>query len=314
MRHKFDPQIEVALAGEQGDWALAPSPRGDWQQMREYAETMFKAAAASSSLPDDVTVSIHEAQSRDGNAVAMRWYQRGVSAPGSAVLYIHGGGMISGSAEYYDAIVAQYVSITGVPMLSVDYSLAPEHPHPRPLEDCITALSWLIDNASDKGINPARIAVMGDSAGGGLAAALAIAAREKGIVLAAQILIYPMLDDRNTEVEPAIAPFTTWTADNNWTGWHALIGDLIGGPNVPALAAPARLTDFRGLAPAYVEVGDLDIFRNESIAFALNLAKAGVPIELHVRPGAPHGFEYFAANADVTARAMADRIRAISQL
>lgn len=314
MRHQLDSQISSSLAAMQADQSIVLVPRGNWQQLRESTDTVMSAAAAACPLPDNVTVTVRETRTAGGRRVNMRWYQRDASAPGSAVVYIHGGGMISGSAENYDRVVAQYVSVTGVPMLSVDYALAPEHPHPLPLEDCLSALVWLIDNASGLRIDPTRIAVMGDSAGGGLAAALAAAARDKGIGLARQILIYPMLDDRRTEDDPAIAPFATWTADNNWTGWHALLGDQIGGHDVPALAAPARLTDFAGLPSAYVEVGDLDIFRDESIAFALNLARAGVPLEMHVHGGAPHGFEYLAPDADVTARAMADRWRVISQL
>lgn len=314
MRHQLDPQIETALVAMLAGDPPPPVSRGNWQGLRDTVNASLAGLAAACSLPDHVRVTAVEQPTTNGTPVAMRWYQREANSPGSAVLYIHGGGMIAGSADAYDCVVADYVAATGVPMLAVDYRLAPEHPHPLPLEDCLTALLWLIDNAGRLGVDPARIAVMGDSAGAGLAAALAAVARDRGIFLALQILIYPMLDDRRTDDDPAIAPFAIWTADNNWTGWHALLGDRIGGPDVPALAAPARLPDFVGLASAYVEVGDLDIFRDESIAFALGLARAGVPLELHVHSGAPHGFERAAPAADVSARAMADRRRVISQL
>lgn len=314
MRHKLDAQIASSLEAMQIDQPLVQVPRGDWRKLRESADAVYAGASAANPVPNNVTISLRETVAADGRRVSMRWYERSGSFPGSAVVYVHGGGLISGSAENYDWVVARYVSCTGVPMLSVDYALAPEYPYPVPLEDCLAALLWLFDNASCLGIDPSRIAVMGDSAGGGLAAALGVAAREKRIDLARQILIYPMLDDRRTEDDPAIAPFASWTADNNWTGWHALLGDQIGSSSVPSLAAPARLDDFAGLASAYVEVGDLDIFRDESIAFALNLARAGVPLELHVHSGAPHGFEYLSPDADITTRAMADRCRVICQL
>lgn len=314
MAYKLDPQIEAALAGFQSDKSVVQVPRGDWQQLRQTADAVFAAAEAALVMPEGVTVEHRSTQTSTGRTVNMRWYQRQESLPGSAILYVHGGGMIAGSAKGYDGVLAPYVAATGVPMLSVDYGLAPEHSYPAPLDDCLSALIWLLDNASDLGVDSARIAVMGDSAGGGLAAGLAALARDNDISLARQILIYPMLDDRRTEADPAIAPYVTWTADNNWTGWHALLGNCVGGDNVPPLAAPARLENLLGLPATYIEVGDLDIFRDECITFALNLSRAGVPMELHVHSGAPHGFEYCAPNSDVTARAFADRIRVISQI
>ncbi|HUD90703.1 alpha/beta hydrolase [Sphingobium sp.] len=314
MGHQLDPQVAEAFAAMlAGSPPPPPVPRGDWRALREQSN-MGLTGLMAGDMPEQVQLSVIEQPNADGVPVSMRWYQREGSAPGSAILYFHGGGMIAGTAEMFDRALAGYVAATGVPMLSVDYRLAPEHPHPAQLDDGITALLWLIDHAGGLGVDPARIAVMGDSAGGGLAAALAALARDRGIALAAQILIYPMLDDRRTADEPGIAPFAVWTADNNWTGWHALVGDRIGGPDVPASAAPARQENFAGLAPAYIEVGDLDIFRDEDIAYALALSRAGVPIELHVHSSVPHAFELLAPDADVTKRAMVDRQRVISQL
>jgi acetyl esterase/lipase len=153
---------------------------------------------------------------------------------------------------------------------------------------------------------------MGDSGGGCPTAGAAILARDRGVPLAMQILVYPMLDDRNTIPGAIPSGVLTWTYDNNYTGWHCLLGDEIGGDNVSPVAAPGRLRDFTGLAPAYIDVGDLDIFRDESIAYAAGLAKAGVPVELHVHPGAPHGFERFVPDAAVAQRAMTDRARAVA--
>lgn len=252
----------------------------------------------------------------DGEAeIELRWYAKAGPAPGSAVVYAHGGGMIGGSLDLYDEVVSWYVSQTGVPLLSVGYRLAPEATSSTTLaEDVFTGLTWLAGHASGLGADPARIAVMGDSGGGGPAAAAAILARDRDVPLARQILIYPMLDDRNTTPGPVPPGLLTWTYDNNFTGWHALLGDEIGTEKVSPIAAPGRLTDFTGLAPAYIEVGDLDIFRDEAITYAGGLASAGVPVELHVHPGAPHGFERFVPDAAVAQRAMADRARAIAAI
>jgi acetyl esterase/lipase len=134
------------------------------------------------------------------------------------------------------------------------------------------------------------------------------------VALARQILVYPMLDDRNIVPDPARSEFLTWTHEDNRIAWDAMLGDWRGTQNVSPVAAPARLTDFRGLAPAYFDVGELDIFRDEDIAYAQGLALAGVPIELHVHPGAPHGWERFAPNAASARRAHADRARVIASL
>ena len=155
---------------------------------------------------------------------------------------------------------------------------------------------------------------MGESGGGAPAAGAAILARERGVPLAGQILIYPMIDDRTTTPDPALVPFMTWTYENNYTAWHAVLGDQLGTDDVSPVAAPGRLTDFAGLAPAYLDVGDLDIFRDETIAYAAGLAAAGVQIELHVHPGAPHGWGRLAPESDSATRARNDRARAISRL
>ena len=179
-------------------------------------------------------------------------------------------------------------------------------------EDSFSALMWLHDHAAELGVDPERIAVMGDSGGGGPTAAAAILARDRKLPVAKQILVYPMLDDRNTTPGPIPEELLTWGYDNNYTGWVTLLGDQIGTDAVSPVASPARLPDFTGLAPAYIDVGDLDIFRDESIAYAGGLASAGIPVELHVHPGAPHGFERFVPDSRVAQRAMADRARAVA--
>jgi acetyl esterase/lipase len=197
----------------------------------------------------------------------------------------------------------------------VDYRIAPEHPHPTPVEDCYAALRWLAEGAATLGVDPARIGVMGDSAGGGLAAGVCLLARDRGgPPVAAQLLIYPMLDDRTHTPDPALLPFLTWSYDDNITGWAALLGDKarIDGAGTGAVspyAAPARATDLTGLPDTYIDVGDLDIFRDEDITYARRLSDAGVPTELHLHPGCPHAFEALARRADVSQRAIGDRVR-----
>ncbi|HNM93171.1 MAG TPA: alpha/beta hydrolase fold domain-containing protein, partial [Mycobacterium sp.] len=155
-----------------------------------------------------------------------------------------------------------------------------------------------------------------DSAGGGLAAGVALLARDRGgPALALQLLIYPMLDDRTRTPSPELAPeFLTWNYEDNLTGWTALLGAAAGGDDVPVYAAPARAADLAGLPPAYLDVGDLDIFRDEDIDYARRLSAAGVATELHVHPGCPHAFEGLAPGADVSRRVIADRVRRLRSL
>jgi acetyl esterase/lipase len=215
----------------------------------------------------------------------------------------------------YGLAVRDYVATSGVPMLVVDYRIAPQHPHPTPVEDCYAALRWLADNAAKLGVDPSRIGVMGDSAGGGLAAGVSLLARDRGgPPIAQQLLVYPMLDDRSHTPDPQLLPFLTWTYDDNVTGWAALLGDSAGTDAVSPYAAPARVTDVSGLPDTYIDVGDLDIFRDEDIAYARRLSDAGVPTELHLHPGCPHAFEALARGADISQRAIGDRVRRLRAL
>lgn len=305
---RFAP-FAAALAG-----ATLPPP-GDVAARRTAFETFQRRAHDALLAPDDVDTRDYSVTTSDGARLLLRWYTKRGSAPGSAVLYVHGGGMILSNVDIYDRPVARYVSATGVPFLSVEYRYAPEYPHPTPVEDCYAGLVWLVEHARDLGVDPARIAIMGDSGGGGVAAGLALYARDRGgPAVARQILIYPMLDDRNTRPDPSLLPFMTWSYDDNLTGWGALLGDAVGGPNVSPHAAAARVVDASGLPPTYIDVGELDIFRDEDIEYARRLSAAGVSVELHVHPGVPHGWEVFAPDIAVTRRAFADRHRVLASL
>jgi acetyl esterase/lipase len=319
MALSYDPQVAAAMAPQIALSAgVTPPPAGDWQTRRANAALTMPGRFAK--LPDsDRVVSRDFALTRDDGAeLLLRWYEPpGRIGPGAA-LYVHGGGMIMGSVELYDRAIASYAGGSGVPMLAVDYRVAPEHPHPVPVEDSYAGLVWLAEHAAELGADPARIGIMGDSAGGGLAAAVTRLAHQRGgPALTRQILIYPMLDDRTTLPDPELAGLATWTYDDNITGWTGLLGDAAGGPDVPWSAAPARATapaDLAGLPPAYIEVGDLDIFRAEDAAYAAALSAAGVPTEFHVHPGCPHGFETSGVATDVGIRARADRIRALRSI
>jgi acetyl esterase/lipase len=325
MTHDLDPQLLAAvdqLLAMLAEHGIAlehtVAARGDWQTLRKASEAGLAGLEAIAPAHGEITRRDFEAKSPDGITVPLRWYtppghdsSAAGPAAGPAAVYLHGGGMIYGTVDLYDRFIAAYVADSDVPMLAVDYRRAPEAPYPGPVEDCHTGLRWLAEHAGELGVDPGRIAVMGDSGGGGLAAGVALLARERGPVLAKQILVYPMLDDRTTVPDPALALFAAWSYDDNHTAWSALLGDIAGGPDVPAVAAPARAQDLSGLPPAYIEVGALDIFRDEDIDYARRLAAAGTSVELHVHPGCPHGFDRISSEPDVVQRSRADRVRAL---
>ena len=313
MTLSIDPQVGAAMQKLAEAMGKPPRPPlGDWRSRRLSVEVSFAAFARLQPTITDVSTRDFSVRSYDGAEVRLRWFQKSATQPGSAVLYVHGGGMIGGSVEIYDAVLKRLVSMSGVPFLAVDYRLAPEHANPTPVEDCYAGLQWLAENAEEFGIDPSRIAIMGDSAGGGHAAATALVARDRrGPALAKQVLIYPMLDDRNSKASPQLLPFATWTWDDNITGWGALLGTQAGTDGAHEYAVASRARDLSRLPATYIEVGQLDIFCDEVVAYAHRLLRADVQTELLVIPGVPHGFELFAPDAEVSRRAMANRLRAL---
>jgi acetyl esterase/lipase len=245
--------------------------------------------------------------------VTVRVYSPPESAtPRPCCYWIHGGGYIFGSIDMSDARCVQTADSLDCVVVSVEYRLAPEHPFPAPLDDCYAALAWTVAHAAELGIDPQRVVVVGQSAGGGLAAALALLVRDRGeLPLSYQLLIYPMIDDRNTTPSSHLVT-KVWTRETNFLGWRCYLGHEPGTDDVSLYAAPARAEDLRGLAPAFIGVGTLDVFRDENIEYARRLLAAGVPTELHVYPGAPHGFEGLAPQAAVSqrfSRDIADALR-----
>ena len=233
--------------------------------------------------------------------------------PFSCIFHIHGGGYVIGSVDAQEAQHRAMVAQLGCIIVTVDYRLAPETVFPGAIEDCYAALAWTFANAADLGIDPARIGVMGESAGGGLAAALALLARDRGEhALAFQHLIYPMLDDR-TVTHPDPHPYTgefIWDAHNNHFGWAALLGQEPGSTRVSPYAAAARAEDLSGLPQTFISTGGLDLFLEEDLEYARRLMRAGVATELHVYPGGYHGFDFDPA-AEVSARARRDSLAAL---
>jgi len=216
------------------------------------------------------------------------------SGSGAALLWIHGGGYVIGHAAQDDVLCRRFSRELGIVVVSVDYGLAPENPYPAPLEDCYSALTWLAGLPS---VDPARVAIGGASSGGGLAAALALLARDRREVpLVAQLLVYPMLDDRTVDREGLDnAGLRVWNQASNKFGWSAYLGDAD-----PEVAVPARREDLAGLPPAWMGVGTLDLFHDEDLAYADRLNDAGVPCQVEVIAGAFHGFDGIVPKAQVS--------------
>jgi len=237
------------------------------------------------------------------------------TGPVPGYLHIHGGGYVMGSPEMFDLQNKATVREIDCVVVSVDYRLAPDTAHPGPVEDCYAALKWFHANAASLGVDPNRIAIGGESAGGGLTAALGLLARDRGEVpVAFQLLIYPMIDDRTvtrSDPHPFAGEFI-WNAQSNRFGWHSLLGHEPGALGVSPYAAAARADDVAGLPPTFISVGALDIFLDEDIDYAQRLLRAGVPTELHVYPGAYHGFD-MAFDADVTKRFRRDSMQALKR-
>ena len=261
------------------------------------------AAMPAPELPADLSVDVITIPGLDDDPdLEVRVYRPGgLGRDAPALLWIHGGGLVLLDAESDEANCARRAVAVGCVVVSVDYRLAPEHPFPAALRDCYAALSWLSDNTADLGVDPARIAIGGASAGGGLAAGLALMARDRGgPAICFQLLVFPMLDHRNvTHSSQVIVDGRVWNRAANIAAWAYY---LRGVDDVPSHAAPATATDLAGLPPAYIPVGDLDLFCDEDIAYAQALGRAGVPVELHVYPGAFHASSGLVADAPLSVR------------
>ncbi|HYI51250.1 MAG TPA: alpha/beta hydrolase fold domain-containing protein [Microbacterium sp.] len=229
--------------------------------------------------------------------------------PGPGILYLHGGGMIFGNRFGGVGAYLPFVAGHGAVVVAIDYRLAPEHPDPVPVEDCYGALRWTAENASQLGIDPSRLIIAGQSAGAGLAAGVALLARaRRGPAIAGQVLVSPMLDDRDDTVSTRqIDGIGVWDRGSNATGWTALLGERRGGDDVAAASAPGRAEHLADLPPVFLSVGSAEVFRDETVAYASRIWAGGGDAELHVWPGGFHGFENFAPAAPLSIAAAAAR-------
>lgn len=249
-------------------------------------------------------------ESGDGHVVVGDLFLPSEPSAGAfpVILYIHGGGLVAGDRFLGLEEPLSWVTSLAVGVLTVEYRLAPEHPFPMPLEDCCAALGWICESASRHDLDASRVFVAGTSAGGGLAASVAIWARgRRGISLAGQMLMAPMLDDRDQyQSRITYADMGTWDLLSNQTCWHAYLGDYVRQGGDLAHAVPARAERIDGLAPTYIDCGTAELFRDETVVFARRLMESGVDVELHVWSGGFHTFDLVAPLS-----ALAERTRQV---
>jgi acetyl esterase/lipase len=248
--------------------------------------------------------------------VGIRLYRpKGASGVLPCLFHIHGGGFVGGDAADVEAQHRPLAADLNCCIVSVSYRVAPETCFPGPLEDCYAALAWIMANVSEIGVDPSRVGLVGESAGGGLSAALALLSRDRGEhAIAFQHLIYPMIDDRTctlADPHPHTGHFI-WTAGSNHFGWTSLLGHEPGRPDVSPYAAPARAVDLTGLPPTFIATAALDLFLEENLEYARRLTRAGVPVELHVYPGAFHAFNFW-PGAAVASQAQRDSREALAR-
>lgn len=306
VRDRVDPayreQVETAAAS-----AVNPA---DWLTNPTKVRADRAALLPPPQIPDGIDCADHDAPGPEGAPpVTVRTYRAsGSGGMQPAIYWIHGGGYLGGTYDGANDVCSEWAAELGATVASPDYRLAPEHPYPAGVEDCYAGLKWLVSNADSLGIDPERVIIGGGSAGGGLAAALALLVRDRGeLSVTHQVLIYPMVDDTGST---ASSQWTTWgwSPQSNNVSWRAYLGDLFETNDIPPYAAPSRATDLAGLPPAYIAVGTLDIFLDEDIQYSRRLIDAGVPTELRVYPGGAHGFDAprLGGHAELGRRAHAD--------
>jgi acetyl esterase/lipase len=309
-RPAFDPTIAAGLEAMTEGGIFAPLTAEAIPIMRQYA------------VPEDISgFDLEQLEfsvpSFDGAHLAVTVLRRrGHTGAGPGIFHIHGGGMVMGTRMTGISLVAPWVVEHDAVAITVDYRLAPEHPDPTPVEDCYAALVWTAEQAGDLGIDRNRLLIVGASAGGGLAAGVALMSRDRGgPQLIGRSLICPMLDDRDATISTQqFADTGLWDRGSNSVGWTALLGDRRGTEDVSIYAAPARATDLAHLPPTYLDAADAEVFRDETVAYASGLWRDGVNAELHVWPGGTHGWEALMQGSPLAHTAAATRNAWVARL
>ncbi|MEU1283906.1 alpha/beta hydrolase [Kitasatospora sp. NPDC005856] len=298
----IDPELGRALDGV----PMTPNGAFDLTDITATREALRSfAAATAAGAPDEPSVAVeeHRARSADGGPDVPVRLLRPTTATGPlpVVLWFHGGGQVLGFAAQDDPWLKRLCARLGCAVAAVDYRLAPETRAPGAAEDGYAAHRWLVREAAALGLDGTRIGIAGQSGGGGVAAATALLIRDRGGPAPLfQALMYPMLDDRNrTASSHEITGLGIWDRSTNLLAWQAVLGDRAGTDDVCPYAAPARAQDLGGLPPAFIAVGELDCFRDEDLDYATRLRAHGVPVELHLYPGAYHAFDLFAPESQL---------------
>ncbi|KAL2787242.1 Alpha/Beta hydrolase protein [Aspergillus keveii] len=322
--HKFDPGFYIAM--QEALEAPAPRPQNVYD-IRALNNALLPAISAAYPVANDILQERFSTTSYDGAKVDITRFASEATlnsaTPLPAVIYIHGGAMVSGTAAMYAQLTAYLAEQLGYPVFSVDYRVAPEHPAVESMEDCYAAVAWVSSNAGSLNVNATKLVVMGDSAGGLISASTALNARDRQLTppLAKQVLIYPTLDDRvpSTRDDPR-KEFLLWKEEYSVMVWDAYLGEGNAGKDgrggdvgILTNAVPARVQDLSGLPSTYIDIGTLDLFLDEDLAYAHRLVKAGVEVEMHVQPGLPHGWEQAGPVIGWFEEAIRSRVNAIKR-
>ncbi|WP_087972253.1 alpha/beta hydrolase [Oceanobacillus rekensis] len=308
MKNRVNPELREIIE------AFPPLDLDNYKATRQAAQDGLQAME----IPLDESVSINDEMilnSYDQSSVRVRIYDKkeksGEALP--VLLWIHGGGYVLGSPEEGDILCQRFVAEANCMVVSVDYRLAPEFPYPAGLEDCYAALQWVYENAGELGVDATRIGVAGQSAGGGITAALALLTRDrKGPEISFQMPLYPMINDHNnTPSSFEVTGNFVWNHDLNKKGWSMYLNGKDGTESVSEYAAPARATNLSGLPKTYICVGQLDPFRDETLDYVTRLCQAGVDVEFHLYPGVFHGFEAIAPDTAIGKQTVDEYVGAV---
>ena len=294
-----------------------PADMFDFTDLQPAVARLMSMLTATPAEPQSaVLIEDHHVTATDGHQIMIRIYRpREPRVPSPCLYWMHGGGLVMGNVAMEDARCAEIAQQLNIVVASVEYRLAPAFPFPVPLHDCYAGLEWLAGSADSLGLDSALIAIGGGSSGGGLAASLAMLARDRGKVRPCfQLLRYPMIDDRNTTASShEITDQRVWSRSTNLVAWNAYLGAAAGSSTVAPYAAAARATDLTGLPPAIITVGELDMFLDEDIDYARRLVAAGVSTELHVYPKCIHGSDALVPHSETVQRWKRDEMDALNR-